>query len=682
MKLSFNKYTYAFLLLVLFGILLRTVYIIEFSDSIFFSMPLGPDVEEYSNWATAISTGFLLWGKVQIHAPLYAFFLAFLFKITAYNYFIVRLIQEFIGFAAFIPLYALFAYVVRKYGPDKNNFIFYGTMFLVTFYVPVMFYQGELISEALLLPLLCLLLAALYMAEECYEKNENRNALIYFVLSGILSGLCVLTHPLSLLFIGFEFVYIFWRYTLRLKDFKISVLFLLPVICLIVPVSLYNSILSGKFVLIQENSAFNFYLGNNPNADGSCYLRPGPEWTGIHKQADIACRSKGISTNEYFLKEAFKYIKDNPVDWVLLCGKKALYVWNFRDLPSTVDTYPFRYYTKLQEKFFWLPSVLFLLALPGFLLCLARKEDRGPYRHFIFLLAAFWLAQIIFVTSARYRLPMLPACFAFAIYFMYMLKIYSGLKRGALRLVMLEAAACVIVFLPSVKRDAVKEKAEFLGLKAEILSKEGNGMASLPWFEKALQLNPKWGRMNNLLAGVYIRNGEYAKAEELLRIALKRDEDEPASYVNLGIISSNQGKFAEAEKYFLKAIEIGPEVDDTFYNYGYFLMRCGKNEEARKNLEKAISLNPINRAAFNTLGVLFYVGFKDCVHGSIYFKKALALSPKNAEIMVNVAACALTSGNLDEADYYLRKASAIAPSLASIAELKKELELIRKTGKP
>ncbi|MBU8901699.1 MAG: hypothetical protein KOO69_03080, partial [Victivallales bacterium] len=57
--------------LILAAIVLRLLYLWQFSESPLFNIPIGADVEEYDNWAKEI----LAWGfssqRLHIHAPLY-----------------------------------------------------------------------------------------------------------------------------------------------------------------------------------------------------------------------------------------------------------------------------------------------------------------------------------------------------------------------------------------------------------------------------------------------------------------------------------------------------------------------------------------------------------------------------------------------------------------------------------
>ena len=84
----------AFLLLLPPGAVLRLLHLLDYSALPLLATATGPDVSEYHAHAMRILAGELLPADISIHAPLYAVFLAFLLKITAMNYFAVRLAQS------------------------------------------------------------------------------------------------------------------------------------------------------------------------------------------------------------------------------------------------------------------------------------------------------------------------------------------------------------------------------------------------------------------------------------------------------------------------------------------------------------------------------------------------------------------------------------------------------------
>ena len=86
----------------------------------------------------------------------------------------------------------------------------------------------------------------------------------------------------------------------------------LIMLALILPWSLRNQEVFGKFALISTNAGSNFWMGNNPQTTGG-YM-PLPE-TGITSE---------VERDQYFNKLAWDYIRQDPLAFILRTLKKAV----------------------------------------------------------------------------------------------------------------------------------------------------------------------------------------------------------------------------------------------------------------------------------------------------------------------------------------------------------------------
>ena len=213
----------------------------------------------------------------------------------------------------------------------------------------------------------------------------------------------MITHPLSLFFMFSEMIYLFLRRNLKgLLSFGVCAFLM------IAPVTYYNVFVLKEAVPIQANGGFNLYLGNNEDADGTCYLRPGQDWNDFHRGADYLSQKLGISKDALLIQKTVKYICNNPVQWLKLLSWKALLVWNYRELTSGADLYPLRYFTPFQRLFSWAFGVCAVLALTALFINLKNSAFYSRYRHVLIIICAFWIAQTLLVTSGRYRIAMVP----------------------------------------------------------------------------------------------------------------------------------------------------------------------------------------------------------------------------------------------------------------------------------
>ena len=398
------------------ALILRLLYLWQFSESPLFNVPIGPDVEEYDNWAREL----LAWGassqRLHIHAPLYPIFLAFMYKIFSFQLLWIRLFQTLLVLGGF----GVLGWAVQAFVAPKRRILMWSFLAFAAFYPPLLFYSSELISEALLLPLICLTLTLLYMAEKQLSSGDLKKGVVFIGAGGICAGLMAITHPASLLFIAAEMIMLpvitLFREDRKKLVLKLLITFLFGFMALLViaPVCVRNSMIAKRFVLIQKNSGFNFYLGNNYNATGTCYIRPGKEWKNIHDWGEAGAVQRGITKDKFFVYMSLKYIRANPLEEFKLLVKKAFYVWNFRELSAGADAAPILYFTSIVRSGKYLFILLGGLSICGIILILRKRETIFKYRHFLLLMLAYWAAQTITVTSGRYRLAMYPAFFVFA----------------------------------------------------------------------------------------------------------------------------------------------------------------------------------------------------------------------------------------------------------------------------
>ena len=174
-------------LLVLAGALMRFWYLWDFAGSPLFDLALGPDVGEYARRAREITTGVYFPLSPDIHAPCYPYFLALMFKLGC-GVPAVRVIQLGLNFVAWLAVYRL---LTVKRTPLRIRLAFLGIAMLLP--VPV-FYQTELVSESLLVPLAAAFLWLRHLA----GGPARRDGAIFG--AGLVLGAMNLTHPLTLLF--------------------------------------------------------------------------------------------------------------------------------------------------------------------------------------------------------------------------------------------------------------------------------------------------------------------------------------------------------------------------------------------------------------------------------------------------------------------------------------------------
>ena len=561
--------------------------------------------------------------------------------------------------------FGLSGWAIKTFVAPKRRILMWTFLAFAAFYPPLLFYSSELISESLLLPLMCLTLTLLYWGEKQLSAGDLKKGAILIGSGGICAGLMAITHPTSLLFIVAEIV-LLPIITIFRKDKKklaarvlITLLFALTAITVITPVCIKNSMLAKRFVLIQRNSGFNFYLGNNYNATGTCYVRPGREWREIHDWGEAGAKQRGITKDKFFVYMSLKYIYSNPLEEFKLLMKKTFYVWNFRELISGADSAPILYFTGIVRSGKYLFILLGSLSICGIIMVLCKRETIFKYRHFLLLILAYWAAQTITVTSGRYRLAMYPAFFVFAAfavdYLTHCVKERKHLLVYSLALV----AGVLIVTIPSPPVNALKEQAEVDSLYGEACFKQGKYQQAEKHFQALVKFDPANIRAYNML-GIISESKSPELAAKYYRKAIESNPAEPDGYLNLAIQYSSKRDYKNAHKYFAEALRHGSDNPNVLYNYACFLEKKGDVKLAIKYLNKCLIEAPWNDKALNTLGVI-YIKSQKTEQAIKYLSSAHKLRPQKIGVMFNLTVALLQSGKKSEAVQMLKKIIAIAP---------------------
>ena len=664
-----------FLLLLLPGTGLRILHLLDCSTLPLLATVIGPDVSEYHSHAMQLLAGELLPAGVPIHAPLYAAFLAFLLKITAMDYFAVRLVQSLLlmTFTA-LPVFLMMQNCADGGEKQEKNRLLLPALavLLLTLYPPMAVYQCELISEPLMI---VLSLWGLFFATRAAAPLKKSA----FCLSGLFCTLALLTHPNSLLF--FIALFFFLLFEMRRNPGRITfsrlALFLLPFLLLVLPFSLWNSHLAGRAIFIQANSGFNYYLGNNPAATGTCYIPPGLAWEKVHANAAAAAAAEATSTDACFLKETMHGILRHPLRFGGLLLKKAALALNGQEFTTWSDIAVLKELFLHRHLYSGSFAILLLLSLPLLLCGLADGAFRSRMKWFLLYFISFYISQILLLTAGRYRLPLtVPLC-VFAAYFLCA----PGTCFATTRKTALWCAALLftawIAFWPF-QRDIVRERNYALSVLAESWLRSGNPAKA----EELLAVadDPLFNdRRCNLLGEVMLAKGDPAAAELWFRKAMQDYPNQYHGYMNCGTLLLDAKRWDQAEELFAKArplVRDASGMADLDYNTGRLHHARGEIKKAEEYYRKALSHVPTHRRALNNLGALT-LAEKKYPEAVQLFQKASKLEPLNDRLHVNLALAYFLSGRKAAAEKELQKALRLNPESEKARFL---LEDFRKNG--
>ena len=138
---------------------------------------------------------------------------------------------------------------------------------------------------------------------------------------------------------------------------------------------------------------------------------------------------------------------------------------------------------------------------------------------------------------------------------------------------------------------------------------------AIPYFERAVELDPKYGRAQAALAMVYFRSFDqrwsgslgisadqaFRKARDYLNLA--KAHPTSTSHQVAGNISRERGWYDDALKEFAAAIALDPSDSWSYADQAYAMIWAGRPAEAEAQIEKAMRLDPRYPPVF-----LFYRG--------------------------------------------------------------------------
>ncbi len=406
----------------------------------------GLDTGAYVRLAIRVASGDLLLrgeGPVPFFvSPLYVYFLAPLLRLAGGSLFTVRLAQILLGTAAVGLVWATARRLFGE-GAAAVGAGLYVLTGVVTFH-EVLILQAALdpFLTALALYLLAVGLTQSGLSSKVKDKERGVSlsrswALLgTWVAAGVAFGLLSLNRPNVLPFAGVVVLALAVASTPLVarsragsprspsfeegpfRTLRFAAAYLFGVALAIAPVTLRNLSVSHEFILISSHGGLNFYVGNNPDADGTYHLVPGitPSITGQAadaKRVAEAEEGRSLSTREvsaHFARKAWGWIAAQPGAAARLFVRKVWYVLSQDEIPLNFS-YP--WYRDRTAALKLLPVGMGLLVpLGGAGLVLGvLGASRLPRREFA-VWAAFVPVYVLlvaaFFVATRYRLPLGP----------------------------------------------------------------------------------------------------------------------------------------------------------------------------------------------------------------------------------------------------------------------------------
>ena len=221
-----------------------------------------------------------------------------------------------------------------------------------------------------------------------------------------------------------------------------------------------------------------------------------------------------------------------------------------------------------------LPSIAGLAVLAGLVFALISRKTRGTgygLAAAVFLFPYLMISNLIIPvgTIMGERLMYFPS-FGFVILLALLLERFRGLSRFNL-LVFYILLVTIIVFY---------------GIRTVIRNKDWHDSRTL--FYATVKESPSSLITRTALAGVNIKDNEWDKAKEQLKIAKEIYENDSHLQDLLGIVADHDGNYALAEEKYKSSLELNPDAINSYINLAELYLKQDRLEEAGNNFLKVI----------------------------------------------------------------------------------------------
>lgn len=637
-------------------------------------------------WAKEVASGNWLGHDVYFRAPLYPYFLGLWIKVFGDGLWPIRLMQAFAG-----AMTAGLTYLIGQLAFGKRVGIIAGS--IIAFYGTLVYYESELLVEVLAVPLG---LWAVYLAMD--EASQPTSRLGRWLGVGVIVGLFAIARPNILLVVP---AFWWWTWPSRAKAdsdnwisrIKAPAILTLGVLLPIVPVTVRNYVVAQDAVLISYQGGINLWLGNNPSADGLTMIMPevtldeSVEWTEFVGTTDSLASSlagRALRPSEisaFWTNRALTWIFDHPMDAMAGWLKKCWYFLGGYEVSDQTDIESYSTYSWLLDilishPVIYIPfGVIAPLGCLGLVLVWRRSSAVRPLVGFVALYA---LTVIMFLATARHRLPVVPIFVVCAAAALWQFVVGVRMRRFRMLVVPLLAVAALAVVLNQPTTERILTNPAFLHYQLA-LAQEQNGdyESAVMEYEKALAVEPNHLASKKNLAYALVRMGSYDSAVAVSFSYLRYKQQDAEAYNNLGLAYLGQGDTVRAEGSFRVAISKNPKLPHPHFNLGEIAATRKNLAAAVIHYQNAIEADSTFASAYNSLGII-YAGAANATDAEIILKTGLRHFPENAILLANLGSLYVSIGKpelaiapLERSLHWQPQATAVRINLA-IAYVKLE----------
>jgi len=309
------------------------------------------------------------------------------FLIAGDNLFLVRILNILLGGISIILCYG----IAKESGAGKIA-RFMAAIFLAV-YIPASVYTVYLAKENLMTPLMLLVL--------WFSVRLIRNPSYLMATGcGVSLGFLALTGNSGLVLIFVVALAVFFSRVEFGKKLSLVSLIMVSMLAIASPWVIRNWSVLGSPVL-NTNTGFNLYLGNNPSATGKFVsisdTPQGEVWDELISHSEIVA-------SEALRNEALAWIKENPDKFLDLALRKASYFW----MPPVHQGESEQSNVEALARTIWAIQFFLLIgAAAGTVFC-SKLRQNNAVRMMWLAVVGYTTVHMLFYVTVRYREPIMP----------------------------------------------------------------------------------------------------------------------------------------------------------------------------------------------------------------------------------------------------------------------------------
>ena len=563
-----------------------------------FLVPTRGDMRFYDDWAQAIVGGQFTDHHAFYGLPGYAYLLAALYKLCGYGPYVPELLQALLDAGTALLLYKIGVTLARQSNKGGGQIAGLVAAAAWAFCVPAQTYAAVLMPTAWFIFVFWFILWRIIKNQSAPDWSEALLLSLLVGLTATATATILFLIPLLVCAIGLKPA-IPTRSHFRIVG---CALVLFGVAIGTSPCWSHNYFVARDHVFLSAHSGINFWIGNNPDANGYPRFPPGlraGQAAMLQDSIDVAEAAAGHplkrgEVSQYWSAKARDYVGQHPLAWLRLVALKLRNFWSafqYDDLSII---------TSFREQGVTTPGIYFGLLAALALPAMALTWYAAPLGRWI--VAAIFLQMLALLpvfTTERYRLVIVPGLAVFAAWGLlnFFNKLASGKFWPVLAYVALLIGSTLFVSWP-------QHNPSLWALDAYNSGWQALESENLPLAERKLELArayvPDNAEINFALGNLKLAQNDPATAQSFYRAVLELDPKHNGAFNNLGVIALEASQFGEAEKWFRSAENVDPRNAKMHFLLAKTLLKENDPASAKVEIETALRLKP-KQPEFNAL---------------------------------------------------------------------------------